>query len=83
MIDLKLPSRQQDLYVLLLDKGDVDINHLFACYFGRKPKIEGSAVRYAQVHMSPPICRLNRKLRPYGKVIEPGQIKGSYRLVST
>lgn len=82
MIELKLAPRQQALYDLLADKGDVDINHLYACYFGRKPKIEVSPIRYAQLHMGPPIHRLNRKLRPHGKVIAPGQIKGSYRLVT-
>lgn len=80
---MNLPPRMQDLYDLLAGKEDVDINHLFTCYFGRKPKVEGSTIRYAQIHMSPPITRLNRRLRRFGQRVGPGRIKGTYRLTSS
>lgn len=83
MNGLKLTRRQQDLFDLIADRGEVDVNHLYACYYGRRPKIEVSPIRYAQIRMGPPISRLNRKLRRQGMLVEPGQIKGSYRLTSS
>lgn len=91
MTDLKLSPRMADLYRLLLGKGDVPVVELYASMMpGMKPDVARRKGRervhgtlYAQVWIGTYISRLNKRLATQGLRVEPGQIKRTYRLVST
>lgn len=73
-----LPRRQQELYDLLKGKGDVPILSLYAalCPPGR----DEVSQRDAQQHLGSLITRANRRLAKRGLRIQPGFLKGTYRL---
>lgn len=73
-----LPARQQQLYDLLAGKGDVRISDLYAMMGG--PLHRAEEPRYAQQWLGKYITLLNRRLEARGLKVEPGELKGSYRL---
>ncbi len=72
----KLPARTQQLYDLLFGRGEVLVADIYAAMGGP------AAPTYTQAQwLGPYITRLNRRLRGEGLRVEPGKLKGSYRLV--
>ncbi len=73
---IPLPIRTQKLYDLLFGQGDVLIDDLYASMGG-----PADATYTKAQWLGPYITRLNRRLRGEGLKVEPGKLKGSYRLV--
>lgn len=76
---MNLPPRQQQLFDLLFGKGDVSIDDLFAAMRGEDPGDVGCT---PQRWLSPYIGALNRNLTDKKLKVEPGALKGSYRMVA-
>lgn len=79
-----LPKRQQQLYDLLLGRGDVTIERLFGAISTPHSQGHPSAgtTRFQQHYLGPYISALNRRLAVTGLRVEPGALKNTYRLVS-
>jgi hypothetical protein len=75
---VNLPRRQQQLYDLLFGRGDVPISDLYAAI--TKPDCDNR--RDMQQWLGSYITRMNRRLRSHGLKVEPGALKGTYRLVT-
>lgn len=81
---MKLARRQQELYDLLLSRGDVAIDTLYDCMGGPEGRSTLTRGRsYAQAWLGGYVTRLNRKLAGHDLKVEPGDLKRTYRLVST
>ena len=77
---MNLPRRQKQLYALLLGRGDVMIETLYAAITDRA--IDGRAMADMQRWLGPYITNLNRNLVDHGLRVEPGALKNTYRLVA-
>lgn len=78
---MNLSRHQKVLYGLLLGRGDVSIDLLHHALSGvRRSPLSTSA---KQRWLGPYIQRLNRRLSHEGMKVEPGALKGTYRLVAT
>lgn len=75
-----MPPRTKQLHDLLFGRGDVSIASLFTAMGGPDSMCADSRSRAAW--LSPYIRRLNKHL-PSGLVCEPGEVKQTYRIVST
>lgn len=79
-----LPKRQQQLYDRLLGRGDVPIEQLF--YAIATLHAQGSeqafSTAYQQRWLGPYLAALNRNLADRRMKVEPGALKGTYRLVA-
>lgn len=76
-----LPRRQQELYDLLVGKGDVPILELYEKLQG--PAEHAGDVRYAQQWLGPNISRMNRRLAARKLQVKPGRMKSTYALIVT
>lgn len=77
-----LSPRQQQLYDLLLNQGDVPLKTLYEAL--KTPASRPYTARWASQWMSKPIALLNRKLARRGLRVVPGALlKHSYRLTIT
>jgi hypothetical protein len=72
-----LPRQQQTLHDLLLGRGDVPIATLYGALFS-----EPRPAAQQQMWLGPYITRLNRRLAKAKLRVEPGALKGTYRLVA-
>ncbi len=83
LFDLGLPPSLQSLFDLLIGRGDVEIGIIYAQLGGpqdRAKEIDDNGRWYAQSWVGTYISRLNRKL--VGMKVEPGALRGTYRLVA-
>lgn len=75
-----LPPKMQALYdVMPQDGKDVAMLKMFVAVKG---DLTDEPQRHVQQHLGSYITRLNRRLAKQKKRIEPGRMKGTYRLVS-
>lgn len=74
---LVLPTQLSALYDALIIGHDVDFKTLWLS-IRAKPLTDDRNVQQA---LGPYITRLNRRLRQHGRQVEPGRLKGTYRLV--
>ncbi len=72
----KLPARTQQLNDLLFGRGEVLVTDIYVA-MGGPPEPSYTKAQW----LGPYITRLNRRLRGEGLKVEPGKLKGSYRLV--
>lgn len=76
----QLPPKMQALYDVLQPHGqDIPILKIFAALKG---DFSDEPQRHIQQHLGPYITRLNRRLAGARQRVEPGKMKGTYRLVS-
>lgn len=75
----RTPHRLQQLYDLLVGKGDVAIDELYHRMAGPPT----NDPQFPQRWLSPYISRLNRRLRTVHREVIPGDLKQTYRLVVT
>jgi hypothetical protein len=82
MQPLKLPRRQQQLYDRLLGRGDVAISDLFFAIatLHAQGRPDAFDQRFQQMWLGPYITALNRNLSDHRMRVEPGALKGTYRL---
>lgn len=73
--DLNLPRRQKQLFDALLGKGDVSWQTLCDA-------IEAEPTVHLAQYLGPYITKLNRRLVKSSLKVEPGRMKGTYRLVA-
>lgn len=78
----KLPRRQQQLFDLLLGRGDVPIDHLYWSMQGNPVRNGDLLVADMQRWLGPYITALNRNLVDRKMRVEPGALKNTYRLVA-
>lgn len=80
-----LPRRQQQLYDLLLGRGDVPIERLFLSIATLHSQGHPGAFKtqFQQRYLGPYITALNRRLADQQMRVEPGAMKNTYRLVTT
>lgn len=75
--DIHLPPRQRAIFERLRGAGDVSVCDLFDA-------IEGPdryrSNRQQQRWLGSYLTRLNRRLRDHGLVVQPGDLKRTYRL---
>lgn len=76
---MNLPRRQQQLYDLLLGRGDVLIAALYVAMDG--PESMSAVTRTQQQWLSPYVTALNASLADHKLKVEPGALKNTYRLV--
>lgn len=75
---LELPTKMKQLLDVMEPAGqDVTVVKMFEAVKGEKATAE---YRHLQQHMGPYITRLNRRLAQYRYRVEPGRLKGTYRL---
>lgn len=75
-----LPPKMQALYGAMASDGkDVSMMKMFAAVKG---DLSDEPQRHIQQHLGSYITRLNRRLAKRKERIEPGRLKGTYRLVS-
>lgn len=79
-----LSRRQQQLYDRLLGRGDVPISDLFFAIatLHAQGSEQSFNTAFQQRWISPYIVALNRKLADQNLRVEPGALKGTYRLVA-
>lgn len=78
---MNLPRRQKQLYDLLLGRGDVLIEDIYASMFSVPPPID--TMQMQQRWLGPYVAALNKKLANDGLRVEPGALKNTYRLVAS
>jgi hypothetical protein len=80
----RLPKRQQQLYDRLLGRGDVPIDQLFftIATLHAQQSEQAFNTAYQQRWLGPYLTALNRNLAGQKLKVEPGALKGTYRLVA-
>jgi hypothetical protein len=80
MTDIRLPGpRQRALFDALQGRGDVDIDTLFGVVNG--PRHLYPTHKGRQQYLGTYFTHLNRRLRPHGLTVRPGERKRTYRLI--
>lgn len=69
---------QRRLYDTLRDAGDVHVKDVYRAVIGKRPL---DTDRITQQFLGPYVTKTNRRIRPHGLAVKPGERKYTYRLV--